>query len=243
MWRKSFVSLAVVAAVLSASGLAGAQTVDDIIAKNQKAKGGDKWKAVQSFRMSAKVSTQGIELPMTMVAKRPNMMRQDMGPIQGMSIVQAFDGTTAWQINPMMGSTDPSEVSGGPADLLKEQADFDGPLTDYKAKGNTVTLVGTEDVNGVKAHRLKITRKSGQAMELWIDANTGLEVKSTAEVDIPGMGPTKLETTFGNYQTVDGITVPMSITQSTPQGPVTITFDRVEFNVALDDKVFRMPGK
>lgn len=242
MWRKSFVSLAVVAALFTAAGFASAQTVDEIVAKNLKAKGGDKWKSIQSMRMSAKVSTQGIELPMTMVSKRPNMMRQDMGPIQGMTIVQAFDGTTAWSINPMAGSNDPTEVTGATADLLKEQADFDGPLVDYKAKGNTIVLVGTEDVNGAKAHRLKITRKGGQVMELWIDANTGLELKSTTEADL-GMGPMKLETSFSNYQAVDGIMVPMQITQATPAGPVTIIFDRVEFNIPLDDKAFKMPGK
>jgi hypothetical protein len=53
----------------------------------------------------------------------------------------------------------------------------------------------------------------------------------------------KIETELGNYQTVDGVMVPMMIRQNAPTGPVTITVDKVEFNVALDDKLFKMPGK
>ncbi|MDQ3070450.1 MAG: outer membrane lipoprotein-sorting protein [Acidobacteriota bacterium] len=241
MLRKSFVSFAVLAALFTSAGVASAQTVDEIVAKNFKAKGGEKWKTVQSMRMTARISTQGIELPMTIVSKRPNMMRQDMS-FQGVSIVQAYDGTTAWAINPMAGSSEPAEVPGAVAESLKEQADFDGALLDYKAKGHTVELVGNEDLNGMKVHHLKLTKKTGKVQQYYIDAATGVEVKVVSEADL-GAGPMKIETEMSNYQSVEGIMVPMTIRQNAPTGPVTITFDKVEFNVALDDKVFKMPGK
>ena len=239
--RKILLSLAAVAALLGANGVAAAQTVDEIVAKNYKAKGGDKWKSTQSMRMTARISIQGMELPMTIVSKRPNLMRQDM-TFQGVSIVQAYDGVTAWTINPMMGSDAATEVPGPVAESLKEQADFDGPLVDYKAKGFTVELVGNEDLNGAKVHHLKLTKKDGKSTHFYIDVATGVELKVTSEADM-GTGPMTIETELSDYRAVDGILVPMSIKQNSPNGAVSITVDKVEFNVAIDDKLFKMPGK
>ena len=239
--RKILLSLAVITALLGAPGTAAAQTVDEIVAKNFKAKGGDKWKSTQSMRLTARINIQGMELPMTIVSKRPNFMRQDM-TFQDVSIVQAYDGATGWTINPMMGSNDATELPAAVADSLREQADFDGPLVDYKAKGNAVELVGDEALNGTKVHHLKLTRKDGKTTHYYLDAATGVEMKVISETDL-GTGPMKIETELSNYQTVDGILVPMAIRQSAPTGPVSITIDKVEFNVALDDALFKMPGK
>lgn len=237
--RKSLFSLAVITAFLCAAGTASAQSVDEIVAKNIKAKGGDKWKSIQSMRLTARINIQGMELPMTIVSKRPNLMRQDM-TFQGVSIVQAYDGTTAWTINPMTGSDTATEVPAPVAESLKEQADFDGPLIDYKAKGHTVELVGNEKLADKDVHHLKLTKKDGKATHFYIDAATGVELKVVSEADL-GTGPIKIETELSNYQTVDGILVPMAIRQSTPQGPVSITVDKVEFNVNVDDSIFKMP--
>jgi len=239
--RKPFVAFAVIASLLIGAGAASAQTLDEVIAKYRKAKGGDVWKKIDSTRMTARIVTQGIELPMTMVTKRPNLMRQDMS-FQGVSIVQAFDGTTAWGINPMTGSSDPSEVTGPMADSLKDQADFDGALFDYKAKGSTAELVGTEDLNGTKVVHLKLTNRNKQVQHYYLDADTMLEKKVVVQADM-GAGPMTIETELSNYQTFDGIPVPMSITQNAPAGQVAITVEKVEFNVDVDDSIFRMPGK
>ena len=240
--RKILLSVAVMAALAAAHAPAAAQSVDEIVAKNNKAKGGDRWKSTQSMRLTARINIQGMELPMTIVSKRPNMMRQDM-TFQGVAIVQAYDGTTAWTINPMMGSDQATEVPAAVAESLKEQADFDGPLVDYKAKGNTIELVGNEEVNGAKVHHLKVTQKNGKVSHFYIDEKTGVEVKVVTDADL-GAGPMKVETELTNYQTLDGIMVPMMIRQlGGPSGAVTITVDKVEFNIPLDDKLFRMPGK
>ena len=239
--RKSLFALALVASFFAAAGPAAAQTLDEIVAKHHQAKGGEKWKQIQSMRITARIVTQGIELPMTMVMKRPNLMRQDMS-FQGVSIVQAFDGSMAWGINPMMGSSEPQEIAGPMSDALRDQADFDGALVDYKSKGSTVELVGTEDLDGKKRHHLKLTNKNKQVQHYYIDAVTGLEAKLVIEADM-GAGLVTIETLLSNYQTVNGIAVPMSIQQNAPTGQVAITVDKVEFDVALDDSIFKMPGK
>lgn len=241
--RKPLLSLAVLTALLSASGTAAAQTVDEIVAKVYKAKGGDKWKTIQSTRLTGRINTQGMELPMTAVSRRPNLMRQDITiPVQGITIVQAFDGETGWGITPATGDA-AVDLPPQQVDAMREQADMDGPLIDYKAKGNTVEVVGTEDVGGVKAHHLKVTSKTGRVQHLYIDVARGVELKNVSELDM-GAGLTKVETELSDYRVVDGILVPFSMRiTGAPTGQMTMTVDKVEFNVVTDDKIFKRPGK
>ena len=117
MRRKMRISLAVLMSVGLLAGMATAQTVDEIIAKNLQAKGGvDKLKAIQTVRMTGKVSAQGMEMPMTIVSKRPNLMYQEM-QIQDKKIISAFDGEKAWAINPFAGSEAPQELQGAQAEM------------------------------------------------------------------------------------------------------------------------------
>ena len=155
-----------------------AQTVDDIVAQNINAKGGlAQLKAVRAMRVTAKVSPQpDVEASMIITTARPNKLRQET-IIDGQQMIVAFDGQSAWTINPIMGATTPQRIQGPELDALKNQADaMDGPLVDYKEKGTTIELLGTEEVGGPKAYKLRITRKDGEAQTLYIDTATGLEV-------------------------------------------------------------------
>jgi hypothetical protein len=142
----------------------------------------------------------------------------------------------------MMGA-EPTELPPAVSDAMREQADMDGPLVDYKAKGNTIEIVGTEDVGGAKAHHLKITSKAGRVQHLFIDVERGVEVKSISEADM-GEGMTKIETMLSDYRPVEGILVPFTMrVNGGPGGAVSMTIDKVEFNVPLDDAMFKRPGK
>lgn len=225
---------------------ASAQTIDDLIAKNLKAKGGvERLKAVKGMKISGKVMpAPGVEIPLTIISERPNKIRQESN-FQGQQMVTAFDGTTAWQINPMMGITTPTEITGPQFEMLKDQADLDGPFLDYKAKGITLELQGTEEVDGAKTHKIKVTRKSGQSQMLFLDAETGLEVKAVNEV-VQGDMRLTVESLFSNYQKVDGIVLAHTITQKI-SGPATqtmsITVDKAEVVDDVDDSLFKMPAK
>jgi hypothetical protein len=241
--RKPLLSLAVITALLSASGVAAAQTVDEIVAKVYKAKGGDKWKTIQSTRVTGRINIQGMELPMTTVSRRPNLTRQDISiPVQGITIVQAFDGETGWGITPATGDA-AVDLPAQQVDVMREQADMDGPLIDYKTKGNKIEIIGIEDVGGVKAHHLKVTSKAGRVQHLYVDVARGVELKNVSELDM-GAGLTKVETELSDYRAVDGILVPFSMQiTGAPTGPMSMTVDKVEFNVVVDDKIFKRPAK
>lgn len=50
------------------------------------------------------------------------------------------------------------------------EADLDGQLVDYKAKGSTVELAGMETVEDRNTYKLKLTLKNGRSLYVWIDA-------------------------------------------------------------------------
>jgi outer membrane lipoprotein-sorting protein len=240
MSRLTFaVSLLVVAAA------AHAQTVDEIVAKNLQAKGGaEKWQSVNSVKMTGKITAQGQELPLTVYAKRPNLSRQEITLPDG-KVVQAFDGTTAWVINPMMGSDAPQAIPAGAADVMKNSADFDGALINYKNKGHTIEFVGKEKLGDKDVYHLKVTMKGGQVQHYFLDAESGLEMKTSAEVDM-GMGGAKqtLDTEMANYKQVGGIMLPHTVKQfMNGKQMVEMSVTGVEFNAPVDDSIFRMPKK
>ncbi len=137
----------------------------------------------------------------------------------------------------------PQELSGAQADSLKDQADFDGVLTDYKAKGSTVELVGTEDIDGRKAYHLKVTKKSGQIQHYFLDADSGIDLRVQTTLEQGGQ-QMNITSDLSNYQEVSGVMVPFSMKQSMNGMPLMqMTIEKVEFNVPMDDSIFKMPAK
>ena len=231
-------------AVLLYAFSASAQTVDEIIAKNVKAHGGaDKLKAVQTMRITGDFDFGGTAGEFTQVYKRPMKVRLD-APIQGLVLTQAYDGQNGWMIVPFTGKTDPEPMPAETLKRMRETADFDGPLLDYKQKGNTVQLVGKEKVDGADAYHLKIVLNGGDVQDMYLDATTFLAIKRVASVTVQGTA-LDLESKFDNYKQVQGITIPFSIVQHAINGQIPdqkITFRTVELNIPLDDFVFKMPG-
>lgn len=243
MVRRTALALSVFALLAFGPGAAHAfaQTVDEIVAKNYATRGGpSKWQSIQTQKMTGTAIGQGVEVGMTIYAKRPNLGRQEVVvEIPGQppfAIVSIFDGVKAWSSNPMTGSDALSEMGGPEADTMKDQSDFDGSLIDYRAKGHTVELVGTENVGAKKAHHLKVTRKDLPAQHVYLEVETGLELRVTTEA---GSGPAT-ETELSDYRTVDGVQVAHTI-RITQNGAVIgeLRIATVEFNVPLADALFK----
>ena len=234
--KRSVLALAA-ACALAVSGLAAQQPVDDLIARNLEAKGGaEKLKSVQSIKQVSQFTMSGMAATMTVYTKRPNRVRQEV-KIAGQTVISAFDGVTSWIVNPMVGSDKPIAVTGPQADLLREQGDFDGPLVDYKTKGYTVELVGAETLGERKVNHLKLVTPSAQIVHLYLDATTNLEAKRLTEVQ-----SLKLEQELGDYRPVEGVMIPFHVrllVNGVPQSEMKV--QSVQFNVTMDDAIFRMP--
>lgn len=231
--------IAFVAAVPSAS----AQTADDIIAKNVEAKGGlERLRAVKTVKQESQLTINGQQSSVLVYAKRPNMLRQEI-LVNGQTIINGFDGKTPWVVNPLSGMKGPMVVSGAQADEIRDQSDFDGPLVDYKVKGYRAEFVGTETVQGRSLHHLRLTAKNQHVLHAYLDVLTNLEVRLVSEASAaPGAAMVQLEQELFNFREVDGIKVPFAI-RTIVGGRVQtqIAVTHVEFNVPIDDALFKLP--
>lgn len=223
---------------------ASAQTVDEIISKNIAARGGiDKIKSLKSIKFTGKMIMQGMEIPAVMQMKRPNSIRTEMS-FQGKSIVQAFDGSTGWSVVPFSGSSDPQKMSEEEVFQMKDDADIDGPLVDYKEKGNSVELIGKEDVEGSPTFKLKVTKKSGDIDYIYIDPESYLEVKNTSKRKIQG-NEMEVETYTSDYKNIGGLMFPHTIEQKVRGNTMTqivIVIEKTELDVSMEDAIFKMPS-
>jgi hypothetical protein len=221
----------------------GAQTVDEIVARNLAARGGrEALAAVLTLRMTGLATAgPGRTAVVRREIARPGRIRTEF-VFQGTTGVYAWDGAQGWRVSPLEGSLDARPMSGEEAAAAAEQADVDGPLVDWQKKGHRVELVGAEALAGGPAQHLKVTLKSGAVRHLWVDAASGLVVRTLATRTVRGH-TAELETVFADYRETNGVTFPRSIETGVPGRPrrLRITVDTVEVNPALDDARFRRP--
>jgi outer membrane lipoprotein-sorting protein len=184
-----------------------------------------------------------MEAPFTMTKSRPEKMRVEF-TIQGMTGIQAFDGTTGWMVMPFLGKKDAEAMTGDMLKEVKNQADFDGPFIDYAKKGSKVELLGKDKIEGTDAYKLKLTQKDGSETIVYIDAESFLEIKMEEKKTMQGQ-EIESETILGNYQEVDGMLFPFSIENKAKGQPggQTITIEKVELNPKVADDLYAMPKK
>lgn len=236
-----WVLFAAAVAVLPAS----AQTLDEVLDKHFAAVGGkEKLAAVKTAKMTGKQQFGPQEAPFTIYWKRPDKVRMEF-TLQGMTGIQAYDGTQAWMVMPFMGKTDPEAMTGDDLKQMQDQADMvEGPLLNWKEKGHQVELVGKETMEGTDVWKVKLTRKSGDVSYAYLDAESMLQIKSEAKVK-RGDQEIEIEGSLGDYKEVDGIVLPFSIEQRPKGAPAgsMITIEAIELNAAIDDALFAMPAK
>jgi len=224
--------------------LARTQTAEDLVNKNTVAKGGiDKIKAIQNVRMAGKfVGGGGFTAAVGQVNVRPNLVRETFS-LQGMTSVQAYDGSTGWQIQPFQGHKDPELMGEDDLRDLVLDADFDGPLVDYKQKGNTIEYLGHDLVDGDDALRLKVTLKNGDIIYYYLDPDTNLEIRKEIQQFIRGSVRNRI-VDLGSYKPVAGVMYPFSISTGTKSSPgaQTFTAQKIEVNVPVDSADFALPA-
>jgi hypothetical protein len=221
-----------------------AQTADEIVAKVLTARGGlEKAKAVQTERITGTIYfNPELYGPFLAEFKRPLKMHNEV-TIQNKTVVRSFNGKdTGWVTNPFVGKDAPEPMS---ADEMKDavnEADFDGPLVDAKAKGNTIELAGTEKVDGRDAYILKVTHKDGQTSSYSFDTKTFLLVKWSGADTVNGE-PVTRETLFKDYRDVGGLKFAFELVSNTPGTDLTqrIVVDKIELDPQIDEARFGKP--
>jgi hypothetical protein len=224
---------------------ASAQIADDIIAKYQEARGGlAKIKLVQSERVSGTIIfAPGVQGPFLVERERPLKMHMEV-TFGDLTMIRTYDGkSSGWIYNPMGANPGLQAMSADDLRGIYEEADFDGPFIDYKAKGNQVEFAGKTEVEGKPAYKIKLTNKNGEVSYFSFDASSFLILRfqgtrKSGDKDVP------TETYFRNFHEIDGLQYPFLIESVAPEtgDSQKIIADKIQVNIAIPESHFAKPN-
>ena len=235
--RPCMIALSAVLAGLSLPALAVTDTkasADELVAKNLQARGGaDALRAITSMHTLGKLRLGGgLEAKTESFAVAPDRIRFELS-LQGLTQVNAWDGTQGWMIDPFQGRRDPQKLSGDDTKDLAQAADIAGPLLDAQKKGEKIEYLGTEDIDGTDAHKLRVTFKNGDSRVIYLDPDQFLEIRVVDHRTIRGQEQVQT-TDLGEYEKVDGVYFPFE------QGQIHI--ESAELNKPIDPSIFAFPS-
>jgi hypothetical protein len=214
--------------------------LDDVLNAYFKTAGTGKMKDWTTLTLTGKTIAQGMEFPFTLVMKRPSKLRTE-AEIQGMKMIQAFDGQQGWSVVPWTGSTAPQDMTPDEIKIVKEQSDMEGPLYNWKEKGHKAELIGKEDMEGNQVYKIKLTKANGDIDISYIDAENFILLKTSSKITIQG-NETESESLYTNYKEVGGVMMASTITNKMKDQVVSqLVIEKTELNLPVSDSLFIKP--
>ncbi len=217
------------------------QETSDILKKMVEAQGGKKvLEKIKDMTSSGTIDLiqMGMTGSMTMYKKEPDKVRMDI-EVMGMIITQAYDGETAWWVNPQTGSRE--EVPERQAEDMKRMAlGFDALL--YPEKYDIAfAYKGKEKIEEKDCLVLEQTFSDGYKATLYIDPKTYLTFKSKSTT-LNQMGVEVEQETFeSDFRKVSGMTIAHSIIIfQDGEEYMKLTLTEVTVNSDLLDSLFQM---
>lgn len=211
-----------------------AQTVDDIIAKHLTALGGkEKLLTLNTIKMVGSMSVQGADVTLTTTRQNIVGSRTDI-EVMGTSNYQIVTAAKGTVFMPIQGMTEPQPMPAEQFKSSQAQLDIQSPFLNYKEKGNTVELDGTEKIGDEDNYKLKVTFKNGLVTTYFIGSKNNMVNKTKGKRIVNGE-TTDVETTFSDYKkNADGYM--FAYAASSTNGD--ITFDKIDTNVKVDPSIF-----
>ncbi len=182
-----------------------------------------------------------VRLPYLIEFRRPRQMRVEI-KAHDVTAIQVYDGTIGWKLRPFIGRHEVEPYSASEQRLAQSQQELDGPLIDYAAKGTRVELAGIDPIDGHDAYKLKLTLKNGDQLNLWIDAQTFLEVRLAVPHSF-GSKERAVVTTMSDYRKVGNLMLPFVLEDKVAGASISQRIDilQVSVNPALPDSRFSKP--
>jgi hypothetical protein len=240
-----FYTCAAIAAAFVMPGAAFAQTADELVAKHVEALGGSAaMSAINSVQFEGEMRFPGdFKLTYKEVRAKDKGASKTEAALQGLTLVQAYDGQNGWRINPFQGRRDAETMSADEARSVADNGSITGPLVNAKADGSTLTYLGREDFDGTDTYKIKVAQKDGDEFVYLLEPETMLAIKVTETRRIRGSQQVS-ETELGDYEKVAGVYFPMSIEswqdgQSNQRQRVSIA--KAEANVPVTPALFAQP--
>lgn len=214
-----------------------AQSLEEIIKKYSEANKQDKIASVNTVKITGKMSMMGMDLPLEMYMKKPNMIKT-VTNINGQEMISVFDGVKGYSINPMTGSTVPVEMTADQVKQTQNSNIFQNYMANYLKEGK-LKLAGEENVKDKPAFKINANIGEGNSMDMFIDKASYLLVKTTTSVNSGGM-PMNVEVYPSDYKETNGVLLPMKTTTSAQGMEFMIIFEKVEVDIPIEDSVFKI---
>lgn len=216
-----------------------APTADAIFARHIQAIGGkDAVLKAAALRTVGKMEmpAQGISAAMQSVAE-PNRTAMKL-TIPGIGeISNGFDGSVAWEVNPMRGSRIMTEKETLSA---QESADFHATMLFAKERYSSVECVGQAEFGGQKTWQVKTVLKSGRVVNEYFSVETGLRVGSQTTSESQA-GILNVSTVDSDYKQFGALKVATRTEMTTGAQKVVLTISDVIIG-ALPDSAFAAPA-
>lgn len=223
-------------------GTLSAQSAQSLVDQYLEKIGGAKqWENIKTMKTKATMSMQGMSFGGTIYAKYPDKQRVEVD-VNGTQMIQAYDGETAWWINPFAGATTAQKMPDQMAGSMTNQK-FEPSLLNYEEKGHTAELLGEKEVAGVSTHELRLGKKDGNVEVYYFNKENMLPVMMATK----GTGPTgqeqTIETFFDDYKEVGtGLIMPHSITVKMGGSTLQeLSFENISLNEEMGDELFAFP--
>lgn len=218
--------------LLFAAGSAFAQTnPDEVIGKIIEAQGGkEKLLTIKTVKMTGNIEFSGQKIPFNYYAVDKTAQRTEFSfsGLTGYFIVTKDSG---FNFNPFQGQKTPENMTAEDVKLAQNDLDQQGILLNYKEKGYIVEQLDNEDVDGVDAIQLKITVTPNKTLYYFVDPSNYYIIRIKT-VSVSNGQQQRGSTDYYDFKkTKDGFMFPFVFDN--------ITFDNIDVNVPLDDKLFK----
>ena len=240
MRRRGVLRAAAAAAVLAlAAGPASALTLDDVLARHERARGGKaRWEAVRSLTLKGEQETFSLVSPFTLVRAQPGGMRWEYDAL-GKPTVVAWDGEAGWWIEPLFGPW-PTPLPAQNRKMLARDSQIVPPLLAWRENGDRLELVGEAELEGRPTIELALHRADGEEETWHLDPETGLEVARRSTGADYGQ-PLEQWTYYSDFRDVQGLVLPHRVDMAYGIRAVAQTVESVEFDTAVDPAIFALP--
>ncbi len=197
-----------------------------MIQQNHLSRGGYKQlKSISAIRYEGLTEIDGESYPLTVETKRPAYYRRTVRNGDEVSSITR-DGT---------GVTRQGSSLAMPASLTSkwlESWEFDGWMTDWKAKGHQVWRLGMKKFGDRLPWVMEAELGNGQVWNIYVDSHTGDAFRQSL---VNPDGEETLVLVFNDYRDVDGFRLPHEVRYY--EGDRLLAIDRIEsISVTVDDQ-------
>ena len=226
------------------STLAQDLSVDDIIKKNIEARGGtEAWEKIKTIKMTGTYVNFSNPEDFVIYRQRPDLYRFDTTRLH-LFTIHAFDGKSAWWVNPLMGEEfskpAPIPTNENLAKVTLRERFFEPIFWNYQTKGNQVENLGKESIDGEEVYKLKITLQDKTEEYWYLSTSSFLELSMSGITYDFGV-QNNLEVFFSDYRKVDSIILPFLVESEYGIRYRSLEVKAVEINGSMDPSVFKMP--